>query len=38
VSATERLVLFPTWLLLALLGVVMLSTFGCEQSVEAHHL
>jgi len=28
VGATERLVLFPTWLLLDLLGVVMLSTFG----------
>jgi len=31
VGATERLVLFPTWLLLDLLGVVMLSTFGYEQ-------
>jgi len=28
VGATERLVLFPTWLLHDLLGVVMLSTFG----------
>jgi len=32
VGATERLVLFPTWLLLNLLGVVMLSTFGYEHS------
>jgi len=31
VSANERLVLFPTWLLLDLLGVVMLSIFGYEQ-------
>jgi len=31
VGASERLVLFPTWLLLDLLGVVMLSTFGYEQ-------
>jgi len=31
VGATERLVLFPTWLLLDLLGVVTLSTFGYEQ-------
>jgi len=30
VAATERLVLFPTWLLRDLLGVVMLSTFGYE--------
>jgi len=33
VDATERLVLFPTWLLLDLLGVVMLSTLGYEQMV-----
>jgi len=33
VGATERLVLFPTWLLLDLLGVVMLSTFGYEHFV-----
>jgi len=32
-GATERLVLFPTWLLLDLLSVVMLSTFGYEQEV-----
>jgi len=31
VGSTERLVLFPTLLLLDLLGVVMLSTFGYEQ-------
>jgi len=31
VGATELLVLFPTWLLLDLLGVVLLSTLGCEQ-------
>jgi len=29
-----RLVLFPTWLLLDLLGVVMLSTFGYEQNLK----
>jgi len=32
VGATERLVLFPIWLLLDLLGVVMLSTIGYEHS------
>jgi len=31
VGATERLVLFPTWLLLDLLGVVVLNIFGYEQ-------
>jgi len=31
VSGTERLVLFSTWFLLDLLGVVMLSTFEYEQ-------
>jgi len=35
VGATVRLVLFPTWLLLDLLGVVMLSTFGYEQIIKS---
>jgi len=31
VGATERLVLFPTWLLLGLMVLVMLSTLGCRK-------
>jgi len=36
VGGTERLVLFPTWLLLDLLGVVMLSTFGYEHTARKY--